>query len=39
MAAGEHREQSTLTLKLLAVALTLVLTLFIFKILKWYQRL
>jgi cardiolipin synthase len=39
MATGEHGEQSSLTVKLLAVALTLVLTLFIFVLLKWYKRL
>jgi cardiolipin synthase len=38
MATGEHGEQSTLTVKLLAIGLPLVLTLFIFMLLKWYKR-
>ncbi len=38
MAAREHGEEGTLTVKLLAIGVTLLLTLFIFILLKWYKR-
>jgi phosphatidylserine/phosphatidylglycerophosphate/cardiolipin synthase-like enzyme len=37
-AAGKRGEEGTLTVKLLAVVVTLVLTVFIFMLLKWYKR-